>query len=216
MYPFQSTGVKTATDPLRLDGADTFKGNLHYTAEFIPTMKLKGIKFESHSNEINQAVAADDDSGSGVVSDSASSISSSDEEAQAVPDGVTIKGKKRHTRAAKSTDTTATSATQATAASSETQPPVEEGIEMSVDELMTHRVFQSSFLRNLVYICLQSPVLLSSTSSRDNWPRKRGWKYSWTTGTGLASVLREPEAPKFNGIMSEKVSSRSSTLVRSG
>lgn len=140
IYPFQSTGVKTATDPLRLDGANTFKGNLHYTAEFIPAMKLKGIKFEGHSNEINQAVAADDDSGSGAVSDSASSISSSDEEAQAIPDGVTIKGKKKHTRAAKSTDTTATSATQATAAS-ETPPPVEEGIEISVDELMTHRVF---------------------------------------------------------------------------
>ncbi|KAK0198528.1 C2 domain-containing protein [Armillaria mellea] len=192
IYPFQSTGVKTATDPLRLDGANTFKGNLHYTAEFIPAMKLKGIKFEGHSNEINQAVAADDDSGSGAVSDSASSISSSDEEAQAIPDGVTIKGKKKHTRAAKSTDTTATSATQATAAS-ETPPPVEEGIEISVDELMTHQ--SGIIVFNVISGQLSKKARVEVLLDDGYWPcfstpRARGTKVQWDyVGEGFLKEL---------------------------
>ncbi|KAK0233307.1 C2 domain-containing protein [Armillaria fumosa] len=192
MYPFQSTGVKTVTDPLRLDGANTFKGNLHYTAEFIPAMKLKGIKFEGHSNEINQAVTADDDSGSGVVSDGASSISSSDEEAQAVPDGVTIKGKK-HTRAAKSTDTTATSATQATAASSETPPPVEEGIEMSVDELMSHQ--SGIIVFNIISGHLAKKARVEVLLDDGYWPcfstpRARSTKVQWDyVGEGFLKEL---------------------------
>ncbi|KAK0208431.1 C2 domain-containing protein [Desarmillaria ectypa] len=195
MYPFQSTGVKTVTDPLHLDGVNAFKGNLHYTAEFIPAMKLKGIKFEGHSNEINQAVAAaDDDSESGVVTDGESSISSSDEEAQAVPDGVTIKGTpKKHTRAAKSTDTTATTATRATAASSETPPPVEEGIEMSMDELMTHQ--SGIIVFNVISGQLAKKARVEVLLDDGYWPcftttRARSTKVQWDyVGEGFLKEL---------------------------
>ncbi|KAG7450195.1 tricalbin [Guyanagaster necrorhizus] len=186
MYPFQSTGVKTATDPLRLDGANVFKGDLHYTASFIPAMKLKGIKFDSHSKKIHQAAAGDNDSESDLVTDGAASISSTDEEAQAMPDGVTIKGTlKKHTRATKSTDTTATT--------SETQSPVEEGIEMSMDDLMTHQ--SGIIIFNVISGQLTKKARVEVLLDDGYWPcfsttRARSTKVQWDyVGEGFLKEL---------------------------
>ena len=149
-YPFQSTGRKDIMDPLRLDKDGTLKGHLHYTAEFVPSMKLKGIKFAGHSNEMQQAAEQESDAEGGNATDGESSISSSDDDAQAVPIGVTIGGPKKHRRGAKSTDTTATTTSKNTAVSDESKletprspsslkSPVEEGVELTHEELFTHR-----------------------------------------------------------------------------
>lgn len=84
-YPFKSLGVIQKAQPLRLDGS-SYKGELHYSAEFIPAMHLKGVSFGKPKNQIQKAL----DGGEGYVSDEDAG-SSSDEEYQKVPEGVTIR-----------------------------------------------------------------------------------------------------------------------------
>ncbi|KAL0950758.1 hypothetical protein HGRIS_007526 [Hohenbuehelia grisea] len=143
--PYESTGVKDTTDRLKQDKGDSYKGNLHYTAEFIPSLALKWNKFDAAENEIERAAHASQDSDGGSIHD-ASSMSSSDEEAQAIPLGVTIKKSQNgHVKGALSTDTTATADTTdaaGTAAGDEVPeaPPVDESLpEMSKDELLSHQ-----------------------------------------------------------------------------
>ncbi|KAK7064548.1 C2 domain-containing protein [Favolaschia claudopus] len=76
MYPFESTGKKTVADPIRLGKANTYKGQLHYTAEFVPTLALEGVKFDSEGNELQRAAQAEDLDGKEVGSSSSSSSSS--------------------------------------------------------------------------------------------------------------------------------------------
>lgn len=45
-YPFESTGPKVAVEPIQLDKG-SFKGELHYTATFVPALALKGVKFDA-------------------------------------------------------------------------------------------------------------------------------------------------------------------------
>lgn len=149
-YPYESTGIKTAADPLRLDRGNAFKGNLHYSAVFVPALALKGVKFDSQPNQMQRAAGASEDEEGGFV-DSAS-FSSSDEAHQAIPEGVTIETSSKHQRNAKSTDTTPTTVSAATNGSSQTNdtdgngngkgkppPVVEEGVEMGMDELLSQR-----------------------------------------------------------------------------
>jgi hypothetical protein len=84
-YPYKSTGKKVAVEPLRQDKGNSYKGNLHYVAEFVPAIALKGINFSSGPNEIQQVVSA-----TGNEGDDSSSTSSSDVELEAVPEGVTV------------------------------------------------------------------------------------------------------------------------------
>lgn len=81
-YPFTSTGVKPYSQPIRLDKGEGHKGSLNYTAEFVPALALKNLSFEG------EALKKPSD---GISVASGSSVSSSDEEGQAVPPGITIK-----------------------------------------------------------------------------------------------------------------------------
>lgn len=143
-----STGKKAAADPLKLDKG-SYKGQLHYVAEFIPALAVRGIGFETGGNQLQQAAenAAGESDGDDVKD--GNSMSSSDEEAQAIPQGVTVskpmgdsptvaKGPS-HTRGAKSTDTTKTNGTVSTTAKSEENRPVERGVELSKEQLLTYR-----------------------------------------------------------------------------
>ncbi|TFK41292.1 C2 domain-containing protein [Crucibulum laeve] len=151
-YPYKSTGRKTAADPLRLDKANAYKGHMHYTAEFIPALALKGVKFDSQPSQAQKMVGAagNQDEEGGVVSDDGSSMSSSDEEAQAIPHGVTIKSHKK--ARSKSTDTTRTVESTHTAATSDSKgtsekartaatssSKEEEGVDMGIDELLSQQ-----------------------------------------------------------------------------
>ena len=49
-YPYESKGVKAAAASIELEKG-TFKGTLHYTAEFIPSLALKIAEFEKQTTE---------------------------------------------------------------------------------------------------------------------------------------------------------------------
>ncbi|KDR84854.1 hypothetical protein GALMADRAFT_107257 [Galerina marginata CBS 339.88] len=103
-YPYQSKGVKNATDPIRLDKGNALKGTLHYTAEFIPTLNVKFHKFELHGEEAQQLGSDQEDEEGGQVSDGESSAGE-----ETVPTGMTISSDAKprapgHAKAQKSID----------------------------------------------------------------------------------------------------------------
>jgi len=147
------------TEPLHLDKGEGFKGTLHYRAEFVPALKLKNLKFD-HVDASPLSVAHDGDTDGGTVSDGASSVSSSDEEFQEVPVGVTYRLQHQRHRPKKSIDTTASvdpsdtaPQTPATPTTNTSATPAESfGVEMSMEELLTHRKFPSCRIH---FVCLQ-------------------------------------------------------------
>lgn len=173
-YPYKSTGVKTATDPLRLDKGNTFKGNLHYTASFIPALALKGVKFDGQPNQLQQLVSdSGDEDEDGRDVDNKGSITSVERD-QTGPQEVTIKmPKKAPVKAGNGTVATATT-TSATSSKSESlhtaessgsgKKDADQGVEMSIEQLVQQRkqavyffLFRSSsnlFLQNPVSSCL--------------------------------------------------------------
>lgn len=137
-YHYHSTGIKNAAEPLRQDKGSGFKGNLHFTAEFVPTLKLKWNKFDTASNEM-QTTGDNSDEEGGTITSASSSLSD-----QAAPEGVTIHLNKTHTKGAKSTDTTGNEKTvdllkgddkEETQQGSTTDSPPE----LTIDELLTHQ-----------------------------------------------------------------------------
>ncbi|KAI0067953.1 tricalbin [Artomyces pyxidatus] len=84
-FRFVSTGKKEVAEPIRLDRGNTYKGQLHYVAEFIPAIALKGVKFQTGPNEL-QKVIENGSEGSGRSVDSVtSSVYSSHEEPNGLP-----------------------------------------------------------------------------------------------------------------------------------
>lgn len=75
-HPYVSLGKKAVAEPLRLDKG-TYKGQLHYEAEFVPALPVKGIQFTAGPNEIERAVH--DGAGEGGDAYSARSSVSSDD-----------------------------------------------------------------------------------------------------------------------------------------
>ena len=110
-YPFESIGKKIGADGLRQDKSKNLKGTLHYEAEFIPALHIKGLKFDGLRNPIQQA--ADDEDGGEVVGDNENP---SEEENQQIPETITT----RHVKGAKSTDTMMTVASTKTTDSAKT------------------------------------------------------------------------------------------------
>lgn len=148
--PYAGTGKRDVADPIRLDKG-LIKGELHYTAEFIPAIALRGVSFEG-GDDIQRAIERakggheDED---GVASADESSESSSDEEMQKVPMDITVNSKghrvskHKHT---KSVDTVRTGNTGNTDVSDSVDDLDEEtseskgpGVEMSNEEILEHR-----------------------------------------------------------------------------
>ncbi|KAG5220503.1 transmembrane protein [Salix suchowensis] len=138
-YPYESVGVVERQDPLHLDKS-IFKGHLHYVAQFVPALALKGVKFDTKTDE-----PTDDDEDGGSIDDG-SSVSSSDEEMQAVPEGITIEKEtlSRH-KQKKSVDSVATTGTTGTGGTANTdtavttpeaQDPSTDVVELSKEDLL--------------------------------------------------------------------------------
>lgn len=152
--PYVGTGKRDAADPIRLDKGQ-FKGELHYTAEFIPAIALRGVSFKS-GDDIQRAIerAKGGHHGEdGVASADESSVSSSDEEMQKVPLDITVNAKghrvSKH-KPMKSVDTMRTGQTGNTDATESVIEELEEvpeseskgpGVEMSEEEILEHREF---------------------------------------------------------------------------
>ncbi|KAF9535478.1 C2 domain-containing protein [Crepidotus variabilis] len=156
-YPFKSLGVKPFDAPLRQDHAGASKGTLQYTAEFIPSLALKGVKFESDQAEVTKLArkSSQNSEEGGVVTDD---NDSSDDD---VPAEITIKkdskkkhifhrhhggGSKESIASVNSTHTTGTSGTHKSVGTNDVNGAVtnghakeETGVEMSNEELLTNQ-----------------------------------------------------------------------------
>lgn len=174
-FPYASTGKKTVADPLRLNKGNVYKGQLHYVAEFVPAVALAGVNFESAGTELDKVM------GPGDGSDS-SSASGSGAEKEAIPAGITVSrpldeeydeikeeearearnSTKGHKKGAKSVDSVAVSvksnATAGTVGTTGTTTP-ERTIEMSKEELMSHR---ESRLHSPILVGCRFLICLSS------------------------------------------------------
>jgi hypothetical protein len=82
-YPYHSFGAKEYVSKIRL-GVNSYKGELHYTAEFVPAVHLKGVSFGHPKNQVQQALDRDD---GGEINDRASAWN---EDYQKIPAGVTV------------------------------------------------------------------------------------------------------------------------------
>ena len=59
-YLYESLGVKNLTERLKVDH-ETYKGELHFTAEFIPALHLANVSFDGQKNPIEKAIEKEDD-----------------------------------------------------------------------------------------------------------------------------------------------------------
>ncbi|CAE7115005.1 unnamed protein product [Rhizoctonia solani] len=151
--PYEGTGKRDVADPIRL-GKGQVKGELHYSAEFVPALALQGVNFagvDDIQRAIDRAKGAHEDE-DGFASADESSVSSSDEEIQRVPVEITVNSKghriSSHKRV-KSADTVRTAHTGQTAATDTEEsepddetPPEEhktEGVKMSTEELLSQQ-----------------------------------------------------------------------------
>lgn len=55
-YPYESKGVKAMAAPIEFE-TGIFKGTLHYTAQFIPSLALKIDEFEKQTTEKDQVAS---------------------------------------------------------------------------------------------------------------------------------------------------------------
>ncbi len=145
-YPYRSLGVKEFVSKIRL-GVNSYKGDLHYTAEFIPAVHLKGVSFGKPKNQVQEALDA---SCEGEVNDSALALGSEDH--QKVPQGVTVtlpKNRKNNGDVPTGTSGTPTAANGTRRADSPTSAKTgdEGGVEISKEELLKSRTYPlSAFL----------------------------------------------------------------------
>lgn len=96
LYPYESTGMKEYAEQLRLNKGGQFKGTLHYHAQFIPAMKLKGVKFDSSETlkpGEQASVASSSDAEDGEVSDRGET-----DDEHFAPVELTVKPKRRKTK----------------------------------------------------------------------------------------------------------------------
>ncbi|KAF8905450.1 C2 domain-containing protein [Gymnopilus junonius] len=148
-YPYQSKGIRSFTEPMRLDKGNALKGTLFYTAEFIPSLNVKFDKFEEQNLESKQLTQ--DDGDGGIATDE----EGSDDESYA-PVGVTVQSspkKEKHrsmdnmsvkttdtSKTDKSTKSNVTDASKGTSGTdekgAEEKKPAETGIEMTREELL--------------------------------------------------------------------------------
>lgn len=88
-YPFQSFGKLNKQDAICLHG-DTYKGKLHYVAEFVPAYNLRGLTFESRGTEMEGNMGSSSESGEDVASGDQASETDSDD----IPEGITVQATK--------------------------------------------------------------------------------------------------------------------------
>ncbi|TFK30388.1 transmembrane protein [Coprinopsis marcescibilis] len=156
-YPYQSTGAKDAADPLRLDRGNSTKGTLHYSATFIPALKLKDISFGEQSTALStgRVKGADEEADSDKVSVNSNSpialtIKPSKKKSTTSLNGGLEPSKANGTNGtttetpttAKPKDFAIDSGDEATTSSSgdaHSKAESEAGVEMSVEELLTNQ-----------------------------------------------------------------------------
>ncbi|KAJ6575507.1 C2 domain-containing protein [Mycena sp. CBHHK59/15] len=131
-YPFESTGKKTGAEMLRLDKGNAHKGTLYYTAEFVPALALRGVRFDAQSNEIQRATDGEEDADGRNVRRSSSSSDEGD-----IPAVPTITEPKSPAKA--EGDVAPTTITKTADSTAQEKPVEEPGVDMSTEEVLTHQ-----------------------------------------------------------------------------
>ncbi|KAI1797561.1 tricalbin [Ganoderma leucocontextum] len=214
-FLYESNGVKEAEDPIKI-GNNSFKGRLIYSAQFIPAYALRGIRFDSSPNQIQQAAerskaGSPDSSAGGSVRDDADAESEIDMDiaqgritvSSPVDDdrpangsgevngngaGPAIAGHSK-TDSVASASSARTSGT--TAVEEKRQEP--QGIEMSREELLKHQAGVIIF--NVVSGRLQKKARLEVLLDEGYWPafstaRARSQNATWEhIGEGVVKEL---------------------------
>ncbi|KAJ6574724.1 C2 domain-containing protein [Mycena capillaripes] len=186
LYPFESIGKKTGSDPIRLGKGNGYKGQLYYTAEFVPTIALEGVEFNSGGNEMQRVAEAEDPEGKNVGSSSSSSSSSGDD-VPLVPTIVEPKNEANGNGAAPSP----TAKTEEGAAAEKAEPPAR--VQMGMDELFEHQ--SGVIVFNIVSGNLAKKARLEVLLDDGYWPcfstiKARSNNAQWeTVGEGFIKEL---------------------------
>lgn len=130
-YPFESTGVQNRASQILVE-RDEHKGVMHYSAEFVPAMQIKDAIFKPRPNELLQAAHNGTEPDTRSIS-SGFSIGSSEDDYW--PTDVTIRMSNESLNASED------AAASAQPEKVDNAPVGEEdkGVEMNVDELLTHQ-----------------------------------------------------------------------------
>ena len=153
-YRHESTGRKEARDRIRLDG-DAYQGQLHYVAEFIPSLAVKNVHFDEDESEIQKAVKDSKElNGDGRISEERSVTAT--RPIDGAPEKVENVVVNSTTNGASVTDS------EPKAEGEEKEESVKDaGVELTKDELLKQRSFDCRYdMRQLT--CLQNLELLSS------------------------------------------------------
>lgn len=156
--PFISTGKRIAEDPIKQDKG-TFKGQLHYEAEFVPALLVNNVKFHGGLNELQRATkkrnSGGSDDGGTVDASDASSISTTEleETTHATPTASSpMPDKSRGHKSRKSNATTHTTESNAVSESNadgekeddKASVKTEPGLKITKDDLSKYRKWQFS------------------------------------------------------------------------
>ncbi len=154
-YPFVSKGPQSREDRIRLDKANSYKGQLLYEAEFKPAMSLRGgVSFDAQKNEFE--VAAEQATGNELTTPSlpngASSISPISPISANSVDGGNVASSASHrpsvSLGGQSVHSVLTKESKAGGEATAAENP-EEGVEISQDQLLACR--ESTWFYSNVY-----------------------------------------------------------------
>ncbi|OJA07635.1 hypothetical protein AZE42_01107 [Rhizopogon vesiculosus] len=195
-YRYESTGPREVAERIKLDGSsDSYKGELHYRAEFIPALNLKHVHFDAGENEVQKvAHEAQRRHGNGNGSSSRSiSSSSSDEEERFVT--ITRPTTETGTNGAHRGGSSESVRTNGggDAKSDKAAESVKSGIELSKEELFKHQ--SGIIIFNVMGGHLQKKARLDVLLDDAYWPafstlKSRGTNAQWSqVGEGFLKEL---------------------------
>ncbi|KAG0700683.1 C2 domain-containing protein [Suillus ampliporus] len=195
-YRYESTGAKEVAEPIKIEG-QSYKGHLHYRAEFVPALNLKHVHFDAGENEIQIAAHKTQrihDNGS-----SSSSLSEVEEERHVtVNRPMTEAGTHGQPHPTDSSGSVQANGAGDAKPDDEAPSPTEkdaakEGIELSKEELFKHQ--SGIIIFNVIGGHLQKKARLDVLLDDAYWPafstmKSRGTHAQWLhVGEGFLKEL---------------------------
>ncbi|KAH7883879.1 C2 domain-containing protein [Phlebopus sp. FC_14] len=170
-FRYESTGKREAEQPINIDG--NYKGQLHYVAEFVPTLALKHVHFNVEENELQKAVKGAKGADVAATNSSSSSLSSAAEERVVTVDRpMTEKGTNGSKRRDENGGAAVDDVGKGVANNSESQMDADEaepaGLELSKEELLTHQ--SGIIIFNVVSGQLQKKARMEVLLDDGYWP----------------------------------------------
>lgn len=193
-YRHESIGKKEAWDPIKLNG-DSYQGQLHYVAEFIPSLALKDVHFDEDESELQKA-AKTSDGLNGDIRVAGTQPIGTDSPQGAKADGAAANGTTNGTSSAADTEPKAEG--------EEKEESIKDsGLELSKDELLKHRAYD--YCCDILQLtCFQNLALFSSMLCLESCTRSPASRCSWTMAIGLRLAPSRHRVYMRNGSTSER------------